>query len=142
MIRYVIDTDHISLVLRRHPQVSQRFRQEIQMLGITIISVQETFNGWAGKINLVKDEPERITAYSHLHRSASFFQTLQLLNYDQAASDTYQRLIANTPALAKKRLDKDIRIAAIALANQAIVVTRNYRDFNLIPGLQIEDWSL
>jgi tRNA(fMet)-specific endonuclease VapC len=142
MIRYVIDTDHISLVLRRHPQVTQRFRQEIQMLGITIISVQETFNGWAGKVNLVKNEAERITAYSHLHRSASFFQTIQLLNYDQSASDTYQRLITNTPALAKKRLDKDMRIAAIALANQAIVVTRNYRDFNLVPGLQIEDWSL
>jgi tRNA(fMet)-specific endonuclease VapC len=142
MIRYVIDTDHISLLLRRHPQVSQRYRQEIQMLGITIISVQETFNGWAGKVNLVKNEAERITAYSHLHRSASFFQTIQLLNYDQSASDIYQRLITDTPILAKKRLDKDIRIAAIALANKATVVTRNYRDFNLVPGLQVEDWSL
>jgi tRNA(fMet)-specific endonuclease VapC len=35
----------------------------------------------------------------------------------------------------------DLRIASIAQVNNAIVVKRNVRDFNRIPGLQIEDWS-
>jgi tRNA(fMet)-specific endonuclease VapC len=43
--------------------------------------------------------------------------------------------------LAKKRLEKDIRIAAIVLANNGIMVTRNRKDFSLIPNLQIEDWT-
>jgi len=35
----------------------------------------------------------------------------------------------------------DLRIAAIAMASDAILVTRNLRDFNGIDGLTIVDWS-
>jgi predicted nucleic acid-binding protein len=35
----------------------------------------------------------------------------------------------------------DLRIGAIALDCDATVVTRNHRDFDLIPGLKVEHWS-
>jgi hypothetical protein len=53
----------------------------------------------------------------------------------------HQQLLSEHKLLAKKRLEKDTRIAAIALANEGILVTRNYKDFSLIPNLQIEDWT-
>jgi tRNA(fMet)-specific endonuclease VapC len=36
----------------------------------------------------------------------------------------------------------DLRIAAIALANNGILITANQRHFRQIPGLQTEDWTI
>ena len=34
----------------------------------------------------------------------------------------------------------DLKIASIALVNDAIVLTANLRDFERVPGLKIENW--
>jgi len=37
---------------------------------------------------------------------------------------------------------QDLRIAAIALSLNGIVVTRNLKDFEKVPNLKILDWSI
>ena len=49
MSQYILDTDHISLILRNHPQVIAN--ASLHSISVTIITVQELFNGWMGKIN-------------------------------------------------------------------------------------------
>jgi tRNA(fMet)-specific endonuclease VapC len=34
----------------------------------------------------------------------------------------------------------DLKIAAIALANDALVLSANLREFGRVPGLRVEDW--
>jgi tRNA(fMet)-specific endonuclease VapC len=36
----------------------------------------------------------------------------------------------------------DLRIAAVAVVNSVTLLTRNRRDFSLVSGLVIDDWSV
>jgi tRNA(fMet)-specific endonuclease VapC len=141
MTRYILDTDHISLFLGNYLSVRDRVLQFKADCSITIISVQEIFNGWVGQLNRVENETYKIEIYQRLHLTTQFIQQMSVLNYDRAASLQYQQIIIANPTLAKRRLEKDMRIAAIALAHDATIVTRNQRDFEQVPKLVVEDWS-
>ena len=142
MIRYVLDSDHISLFLGGQIEIQECVRREILVTAISIVSVQEVFNGWVSLLSRSDSEAQRIRAYAKLNSALAFFKSMQVVNYDESASRIYQQLIQANPALAKRRLEKDMRIASIALANGATIVTRNRRDFELVTDLKIEDWSI
>jgi tRNA(fMet)-specific endonuclease VapC len=65
---------------------------------------------------------------------------VQVLEFGELAYDRYIDLITHNASLRKKRLQQDLRIAAIALSIGATVVTRNQRDFALVPRLTLENW--
>ena len=66
-------------------------------------------------------------------------QSVRMLPVDAAAAAEFDRLLA-TKGL--RRIGRaDLLIASIALANKATLVTRNRRDFQKVPGLQIENWA-
>ncbi len=140
---WLLDTDHVSLILRNELQVKQALGVRIADTAVSIITLQEIFNGWVGKLNQPKDTPERIIwKYHQLWLASEFFKTLPILELDQQAYDRYTQLVAQNPELRKSRLQQDMRIASIALSNNATIVTRNRRDFSLVPSLKIEDWSI
>ena len=60
-----------------------------------------------------------------------------MLDFDEAAQSHFERL----KNLKIRVGTQDLRIAAIALANQCVLVTRNLQDFIAIPGLTLADWS-
>lgn len=141
MSLWILDTDHVSLLLGRHPQVSRRVAEVGADVAITVVTVQELFNGWVVRINDAKDTQDLVRLYGKLNRTIALCKRVPVVDFDQAAGDRYQQLLIEIPSLSKKRLQKDMRIAAIALSIEAIVVTRNYRDFSQVPGLLLEDWT-
>lgn len=71
-------------------------------------------------------------------RLVNDFKVLPIVSFDASAATTLSQLQAQRIQLARM----DSRIAAIALSGRLILLTRNHRDFNKIPGLLIEDWTL
>jgi tRNA(fMet)-specific endonuclease VapC len=63
---------------------------------------------------------------------------MPVLPFDERAAVVFDEL-------KRKRIrigTQDLKIAAIALANDATIITRNVRDFSRVPDLQFEDWSI
>jgi tRNA(fMet)-specific endonuclease VapC len=108
----------------------------------TVITFKEVLNGWMARINQAKPGDNFGELYTRLHRSIDYFKQTEILNFDSAADAAFRSLLKQNPPLRKVRLERDLRIAAIALSQNATVVTRNYRDFELVPGLKLINWTL
>ena len=66
------------------------------------------------------------------------FAAAPVLPFDAAAATLLDELQAQRVRVAAM----DLRIAAIALSRNLILVTRNQRDFNRVPLLVTEDWTV
>lgn len=136
----ILDTDHVPLILHNSPQVIANVAKH--EISVTIVTVEELINGWVGRRNdpsLVHNLPGR---YYPLSTTVKYLQTIEVLDFTPEADTCLKKLLKDNPPLRKNRLEKDMRIAAIALSIGATVVTRNERDFGQVPGLSIEDWTL
>lgn len=79
-----------------------------------------------------------IQAYSRLEKHLRPYCTTRILSFDDSAAVHFQALKS-----AKLRIGTmDLRIAAIALAHGAMLLTRNVQDFLCVPGLKVEDWTV
>ena len=139
MSRYILDTDHISLILFNHPQVTENAAQH--QIATSIVTVQELFNGWIGRINDPAQTNNLPALYSKLSTTLKYLQTVEVLDFTVEADECLKNLLRANPPLRKNRLQKDMRIAAIALSLDLTVATRNRRDFELVPNLKIVDWT-
>jgi tRNA(fMet)-specific endonuclease VapC len=63
---------------------------------------------------------------------------LQVIKFTQEASTVYEDLVRQKIRIGTR----DLRIAATVISVNAIVVTRNRKDFAKVPGLRIEDWTV
>jgi tRNA(fMet)-specific endonuclease VapC len=138
MIRYILDTDHLSLAQRKHPIVTAKIlAMPKDSMAITIITVEEQLRGRFSQIRRFPSGPGCINAYFNLRETVDDLRTKIILDFDLVAEAIDQSLIKQ-----KLRLGtQDRRIAAIALANRCTLVTANTQDFSKAPGLILEDWT-
>jgi tRNA(fMet)-specific endonuclease VapC len=141
MTLYVIDTDLLSLYQRNHPQLFNRIRIARAngiIIKTTAITVEEQCTGRLAQIRKAKTPEVLVAAYDRLIVTVSFFSELEILPYSLVA-DNYFRQFRQ---MGIRIGTQDLRIASITLAHDGIVITRNRKDFEQVPGLKNEDWSL
>ena len=138
MTLYILDTDHITYHQRGNPYVSQRIEAASpDQIAVTIVSFEEQIRGQLASIRRIKEPAGLVKGYHFLHRTFAYFTEMPILLFDEAATQQLDNLNRQKIRVGTQ----DLRIAAIALANDRTIVTRNQRDFERIPGLKIEDWS-
>lgn len=71
----------------------------------------------------------------------AFVDAFTVAPFDTASARRYGEIRQELGSRGKLIGDRDLMIAACALANQATLVTRNLRDFQRIPGLPLESWD-
>ena len=72
----------------------------------------------------------------------SFLQPFQSLPFNTACVPHYARIRDHLERQGSSIGGNDLMIAAIALTHDLTVVTHNCDEFNRVPGLRVEDWSL
>jgi len=65
-----------------------------------------------------------------------FFARWKILPFDDRAADEFKKLRGQKVRLGTM----DLKIAAIAFVNDALLLTANLRDFERVPRLRIENW--
>jgi tRNA(fMet)-specific endonuclease VapC len=139
---YLLDADHMTF-LQEGSVEGETVRARLRSVasddyGTTIVSYEEQCKGWLDNINRAATPEARVNAYKQLKASLRFYVGIAVWDYDAAADAVFVALTK-----AKVRVGtKDLRIASIALANDATLLTRNTRDFARVPNLRFEDWSV
>jgi len=104
----------------------------------TIISYQEQMRGWMAYLAQTRSVAEQVTAYRRLLQHLDNYRRIPVLGFDEAAAVVFQRL-----RRARLRIGTmDVKIAAIVLSREALLLSRNLADFRQVPGLQVEDWTV
>ena len=139
MTLWILDTDHISFYQRGDLNVINRLSSaNPKNLAVTVISLEEQMYGRLSEIKKATSAISLITAYSRLEITLDYFKSVQVLPFDQNSHTAFEGLIRQ-----KLRVGtQDLRIAAIALSVNGIVVTRNQKDFGKVPNLQVENWAV
>lgn len=138
MTVYILDTDHLSLHQAGFEPLRAHFLKiPSEQIVITIITAEEVTRGRLAQVSQATKPQERLMAYHWLNRTLEFLCNFTMLKFDVQAEAYFQMLRDQKIRIGTQ----DLKIAAIALSQGAVVVTRNERDFGKVPGLKVEDWT-
>ncbi len=135
-----LDTDHLSIVAdpkaRRHAELYARLDRCGQPLAVPVICVEEQCKGWLARIHHARDIRGQLTGYERLARLFYFFRNWEIAAFDELAAASYESLRAMKIRIGSQ----DLKIAACALADDALLLSANLRDFQRVPELRVENW--
>lgn len=138
----VLDTDCLSLLERERILESSKLIKALDAhaddeIVTTIITYEEQMRGWLAFIRKCRSLDEQVNGYERLHRFLESYRSTPIIGFDERAATVYREL----KDLKIRVGTMDLMIAAIVIANKAILVTRNLSDFEQVPGLRAEDWT-
>ncbi len=137
----VLDTDHLTILAfpesEQYARLTARTAESSDPdFATTIVNAEEQLRGWLGKIHRLRTVHQQIPAYEHLLKLLDFLGEIPIVPFGVQAADEFDRLRRR-----KLRIGSmDLKIACIALTQNALLLSANLRDFQQVPGLRVENW--
>ena len=103
-------------------------------IGTTVVNIEEQFRGWFAAVSRERQLRRQIHPYREIARLLDFFQPFNIALLDERAV----ALVETYGAIRVGMMDK--KVAAIAIANNALLLTANRQDFEQIPNLRFANW--
>ena len=129
-MRYLLDTNTVSHLIKRHPQAIQRLLAvPMHNIGISAITAGELAFGLAKR-------PEAVALRAAVHE---FLRRVDVLPWDAAVAQTYGRLRAQMQNEGIGLSALDMQIAAHAVHVKAILVSSD-RAFGQLTEITHENW--
>ena len=131
---YLLDTNVcIHLLNGDHPQINQHLASlKPKAISLCTIVQQELYFG-----------AYRSTKVQHnLNKLKRLLDLFTILEFDESAARIAGKIQADLKRQGVPIGAYDIQIAAVALANNLIVVTHNIREFQRVQDLRYEDWEI
>ena len=136
---YLLDTDTLTHLHAGNSNVVKQLNTvEDDLIAITIITKIEVLRGRIDYVLKADTGEKLIKAQELLFRTEELLNQLPIIPINQLAADEFNRLRAISKL--RKIGQADLLIASITLVNRAILVTRNLRHFQQIPGIKVVDW--
>jgi len=135
----VLDTDHVSALAFSSAislELLERIHASSQSAATTIVTVEEQLRGWLAEIHRLADPHRQVIAYERLQNQIEFFAAWNVLPWDAETADLFVGFRREGVRIGSM----DLKIACIALAHEATLLTRNLTDFTQVSGLRVESW--
>lgn len=139
MTLYVLDTDCVTFhQIGRETILRHLESVPAEAVYTTVITLWEQMRGRLANVNRAPGGLALIRAYEQLQATLQYFCRVNVLPFTAAAASQLAELRGHKVRIGTQ----DLRIAAIALSVDGVLVTSNLRHFDSVPGLVIEDWNV
>ncbi len=135
------DSDVFTLITQGHESYRVRLSQiAVGEQAIPLVVLEESIRGRLNSIRkaeTAKQQQKIVSAYDRFFEVIADSHRYRVLPYTIAAHALFTAW-----RTAKIRIGtQDLRIAAICVVHGAKLITRNRRDYELVPGLSLEIWT-
>jgi tRNA(fMet)-specific endonuclease VapC len=137
----ILDTDCISLLERSNTEAriltGRLEAASPDEIATTIVNFEEQMRGWLAYLARARTVELQVAAYDKLCRFLDNYRTIPVLPFNEEAATHFRQLRKGKIRIGTM----DLRIASIALAHNALLITRNLSDFEQVPRLRLADWT-
>jgi tRNA(fMet)-specific endonuclease VapC len=114
----------------------ERLESVGDVLAVPVVSVEEQLRAWLAQVRRARGVHQQIAPYTRLAKVIHFLADWRIADWSKPAAEAFERL-----RVARIRIGtQDLKIAAITLVNDSLLLSANLADFQQVPGLRVENW--